>query len=55
MGEKMTFQFDERGEFVSADPGQEPIPEPTHNLYKNPPPGEYVGSIDLACIIHESI
>jgi hypothetical protein len=48
--EKMTFQFDERGELVSADLGQGPIPEPTHDLYKNPPPGEYVGSMDLGKI-----
>jgi len=50
MDKNIVFQFDEQAELVSADLGGGPIPEPTHNLHKNPPPGEYVGSIDLGKI-----
>jgi len=49
-GGKIIFQFDERGELLSVDLGEGKISEPTHNLYDNPPPGEYVGSIDLGKI-----
>jgi len=49
MGE-MIFIFDETGELISADLGQGPITQPTHDLHKNPPPGEYVGSMDLGKI-----
>jgi hypothetical protein len=46
MGGKFIIEFDERGQHVGTDLGEGPI-KPTHNLYDNPPPGEYVGSIDL--------
>ena len=49
-GGGITLQFNEHGDFVSVDVGSGPIAEPTHNLYNNLPPGQYVGSIDLGQI-----
>lgn len=46
MGKTIKIEFDERGQDVSIDLGEGPV-KPTHNLYDNPPPGEYVGSVDL--------
>jgi hypothetical protein len=50
MAKKIKVEFDEQGGLLSTDLGQGPIPEPTHNLYDNPPPGEYVGTMDLGKI-----
>jgi hypothetical protein len=47
---KITVQFNERGTLESVDLGAGTIAEPTHNLYDNPPPGQYVGSMDLGKI-----
>jgi hypothetical protein len=48
--EKITIQVNERGELIYVDLGKGPTNEPTHNLYRNPPPGQYVGSMDLGKI-----
>ena len=49
-GENITVQFNERGELIYVDLGGGRMTQPTHTLYKNPPPGEYVGSMDLGKI-----
>lgn len=47
MSKTAKIEFDERGQYVSIDLGEGPIRKPTHDFYDNPPPGEYVGSVDL--------
>jgi hypothetical protein len=49
-GEKITLQFNEQGDLVSTDLGGGTIDKPTNNLHKNPPPGQYLGSMDLGKI-----
>ena len=49
-GEKIRLQFNEQGRLDSVDLGGGPLTKPTHNLYRNPPPGQYVGSMDLGKI-----
>jgi hypothetical protein len=48
--ERMIFQFDEQGGFISTNLGKGEMTKPTHNLYNNPPTGEYVGSMELGKI-----
>ena len=47
---RIILQFNEQGGLDSVDLGGGPITKPTHNLYDNPPPGQYVGSMDLGKI-----